>query len=62
MSKVYCSFLCWIYLFHFLGELPDGSMLNLLFTSFEYKYKYNVYSIEEMHIIGFMHIEEMHAL
>lgn len=41
------------------GYLP---MLNLLFTFFEYKYKYNAYSIEEMHIIGFTHIEEMHVL
>ena len=27
---------------------------------FEFKYKYNAYNIEEMHIIDFVHIEEMH--
>lgn len=29
---------------------------------FEYKYKYNVYNIEEMHIIEFVYIEGVHAL
>ena len=29
---------------------------------FEFKYKYNAYNIEEMHILVIAHIEEMHAL
>lgn len=29
---------------------------------FEHKYKYNVYNIEEMHIIEFVYIEGVHAL
>ncbi len=31
-------------------------------TIFEIKYNYNVYSIEEMHIIAVAYIEEMHTL
>ena len=31
-------------------------------TIFEIKYNYNVYNIEEMHIIAFVYVEGMHAL
>ena len=42
-----------------LPPIPTSYFITKTYF-FEFKYKYNAYNIEEMHIIDFVHIEEMH--